>query len=100
MKKERERFSTIIDNILKDNLGSYQVKVFFFGSWSRFEERPSSDIDIAIWAEEPLPLGTLARLRAAFEDSPLPYPVDVVDLTNTETVFREHVMREGIPWNA
>ncbi|MZP30476.1 hypothetical protein GTO91_12205 [Heliobacterium undosum] len=71
---ERERFSAIIDTILKENLGAYRVKVFFFGSWSRFEERPSSDIDIAIQAAEPLPPGALARLRAAFEDSPLPLP--------------------------
>ncbi|WP_083765156.1 nucleotidyltransferase family protein [Heliomicrobium modesticaldum] len=96
---ERERFSAMIDTILKENLSSYRIRVFLFGSWSRFEERPSSDIDIAIWAEEPLPPGTLARLRAAFEESPLPYPVDVVDLAQTDSAFREQVMREGIPWN-
>lgn len=38
-----------------------------------------SDLDLVILGAEPLPALTLARLRADFEDSDLPFRVDVIE---------------------
>ncbi|GGK24163.1 hypothetical protein GCM10010965_16160 [Caldalkalibacillus thermarum] len=85
--------------IAKQHLNGLNVSLYLFGSWARGEERASSDIDIAVSYRDPLPAGTLAQLRLAFEESSIPYTVDLVDLTQTESEFREKVMKEGIKWS-
>ena len=60
----------------------------------------SSDIDVGVWYEYPLPSGTLSYLREALEESTIPYTVDLVDLTRTNSDFRESVFKEGKLWNA
>ncbi|CCQ93685.1 conserved hypothetical protein [[Clostridium] ultunense Esp] len=37
-------------------------------------------------------------LRERIEESPIPYRVDLVDLSKAEDSFREKVMKEGISW--
>ena len=41
---------------------------------------------------------TLARLHETFEESTIPYEVDVVDLSRVAPEFRERVRREGQRW--
>ena len=80
-------------------LGSYPVKVYLFGSWAKGSPAPHSDIDVAIDPVSPLPPGTLATLRERFEESHIPYRVEVVDLAAMDRSFREAVIRQAIPWN-
>lgn len=49
--------------------------------------------------QEELPDGLLSEIREALEESTVAYPVDLVDLSEASSSFRERVMREGIPWN-
>jgi predicted nucleotidyltransferase len=81
-------------------LAGRRADVYLFGSWARGDQRPSSDIDLAVHAPEPLPPGLLARLREALEESTIPYRVEVVDLAEADAAFRERVRREGIRWSA
>jgi hypothetical protein len=46
-----------------------------------------------------MPTATLARLRLAYEDSNIPYRVEIVDLTESNFNFRNKVMEEGDKWN-
>ena len=55
---------------------------------------------MAIDAATPLPRGVLATLRDALEESTIPYRVDVVDLAETDSDFRERIRREGVLWIA
>jgi predicted nucleotidyltransferase len=80
-------------------LGPYPVKVYLFGSWARGNPSRHSDIDVAVDPIEPLPPGTLATLRERLEESHIPYRVEVVDLSATDRVFREAVIRQGVAWN-
>ena len=80
-------------------LGCYPVKVYLFGSWAKGNPSRHSDIDVAIDPVSPLPPGTLAMLRERFEESRIPYRVEVVDLSAADPTFREVVIRQGIPWN-
>lgn len=75
-----------------------RAAVYLFGSWASGTPGPGSDIDVAIDPLEPLPPGVLARVRETLEESTVPYRVDVVDLGDTASEFRERVIREGIPW--
>lgn len=81
-------------------LGKYPdiQEVILFGSRAKGTFRAGSDIDLAI-ANGPLPPYRLARLNDDFEESSLPYFVDVISLTpDTEPALREHIQRVGIPF--
>ncbi len=80
-------------------LGGCDADVYLFGSWAIGTPSQTSDIDLGIDPRKPLAPGTLAILRERFEDSHIPYRVDVVDLTAVDAAFRATVMREGIRWN-
>ncbi|MFC4619541.1 nucleotidyltransferase family protein [Camelliibacillus cellulosilyticus] len=76
------------ENILKKFVTLPGITRYLFGSWARGEERSSSDIDLSVLYESPLPRGTLAKLRLAF-----------VDLATTNTDFKEPVLQETSRWN-
>ena len=80
-------------------LRPYPVKVYLFGSWAQGKPSRHSDIDVAIDPVRPLPRGTLAILRERFEESRIPYRVEVVDLSAVDEPFRQAVIRQAIPWN-
>jgi predicted nucleotidyltransferase len=89
-----------IKRIVIKHLRDTGARVYLFGSWVRGEQQHSSDIDVGVWYEYPLPSGTLSYLREALEESTIPYTVDLVDLTRTNSDFRESVFKEGKLWNA
>lgn len=70
-----------------------------FGSRALGTSRATSDIDIGLLADGPLPDELVARLRDAFEESAIPYHVDVIDLARVDAGFRAKVLREGRPWD-
>ncbi len=88
-----------VQEIVMNQLRGIKVKVYLYGSWARQEERRTSDIDLAIWSEDPLPSGVLPKLRSALEEAPIPYPVEVTDLRESDETFIQQVMKEGIEWN-
>lgn len=79
--------------------GSLPGRVFLFGSRASGSARAASDIDIGLLAKEPLPPALLADLRKAFEESRIPYTVDVVDLPSVDETFRTKVMAEAQTWD-
>ena len=86
-------------SIVQEVTGTLDVTVYLFGSWARREAASYSDIDIAVDWPHPLPQGFLSQLRERFEESTIPYRVEVVDLRRTDPAFRQRVIREGIRWN-
>jgi predicted nucleotidyltransferase len=79
-------------------LGAREATVYLFGSFAAGTQRRTSDIDIAIESETPLPRALLAKLRDALEESRVPYRVDVVDLAEASAELRERVRRTGRVW--
>jgi hypothetical protein len=73
--------------------------VLLFGSWARGDQRPASDVDVALDAHgRKLDRLVLARLRDALEESRVPWRVDVVDLAECDPAFRLRVLGEAIRW--
>ena len=79
-------------------LGHHDAAVWLFGSCARGAARQHSDIDIAILPHDQVPSGFFAELAADFEESTIPYDVDLVDLRRADPALVEEVRREGIKW--
>lgn len=95
---KREHILEQVKEIVLSIVKEWPVKVYLFGSWARGEERRTSDIDIGMWSESPLPAKLLTDIRSSLEESTIPYRVDVVDLTKSEQSFVKRVKEEGILW--
>ena len=67
-------------------------KVWAFGSRARSDNRAASDLDLAIDLGRALTLIEVAGLCSAFEESTLPYKVDVVDMHKISAAFRDIVV--------
>ena len=66
------------------------VCVSAFGSRVTGRAKRHSDLDLALQGEQPLDWRQLASLREAFEESDLPFRVDVVDWAACSTQFKAH----------
>lgn len=84
--------------IVREFVATGDAQLFLFGSRARGDAGPHSDIDIAVLPEHPLPPGLLARVRDAFEESTIPFRVDILDLSTVDDEFRRAVLAEAIPW--
>lgn len=79
----------IIRRILSQHVPGAQVRVF--GSRVAGTSRKYSDLDIAIMSGEKLTLETQAALTAAFQESDLPFRVDVIDWHGISGEFRKRI---------
>lgn len=88
-----------VRRIVLRGLAGYRARVYLFGSWAEGAARRTSDIDVALLPEEPIPACVLSRIREALEESNSLYPVDLVDLSDAPEALRLRVMRKGKLWN-
>ena len=72
-------------------------KVLAFGSRATWTAKDYSDLDLAILGDETLPLSTTSALAESFEESDLPFKVDLVDWARIDDDFREIIRRDGVP---
>ena len=86
----------IVQGILREHMPG-GVKVWVFGSRASWTTKDSSDLDLALECESKLSHKVLGALKDAFEDSTLPYTVDVVDLNRIGDSFREIVESQKVP---
>lgn len=87
----------VVEDILNKHL-PHGVKVWVFGSRAEWTTKDSSDLDLALEGDGPLDTRSLIELELAFEDSLLPFRVDVVDLARVEDGFREILEANRKPW--
>ncbi len=63
------------------------ILVWVFGSRSGGVPKPWSDLDLALVGHGPLSLDLLAELAEAFDESALPFKVDLVDRKSVSDAF-------------
>tara|TARA_Y100000590_G_C15732923_1_gene1017660 strand:+ start:501 stop:812 length:312 start_codon:yes stop_codon:yes gene_type:complete len=68
----------LIKKIFNKYLGP-KPKRFLFGSRIEGGFRKNSDLDILIQNESPIDFATLSKLKEEFEESSLPYKVDLME---------------------
>jgi type I restriction enzyme, S subunit len=71
-------------------------EVWAFGSRAKWLAKEYSDLDLCIVGDSALSFRTLGLLEEAFEDSDLPYKVDVVDWATTSESFRKIIERDRV----
>ena len=70
-----------------------ELEVWAFGSRVTGRPRRTSDLDLVLVTETPLPPARMADLRDAFSESDLPFKVDLVDWAATKEIFREIIQK-------
>jgi predicted nucleotidyltransferase len=74
------------------------TKVRVFGSRATGTARHGSDLDLSLDAGRPLTLAEIALLDEHFDESSLPWKVDLVDFHSISPAFRAVIERGGIPF--
>ena len=72
-------------------------RVVAFGSRVKGRARRFSDLDLAFDAGRPLTVADTAPLEEAFDESDLPWRVDIVDLATCSETFRREVESHAVP---
>ncbi len=85
----------LVKSILSKHLPLGAV-VWVFGSRATAAARSFSDLDLAIDIGEPLSLERLAGLAHDFDESRLPYKVDVIDWVTISDSFRKNIENKRI----
>lgn len=77
--------------IVRDILQHYlpEREVWAFGSRAKWTAKEFSDLDLAIVGDKMIGASKMAELREAFQESALPFKVDVVDWAATDDRFRK-----------
>lgn len=73
------------------------ARVFVFGSRATGTPKPHADLDLLLRAEAPLDPLAVAELCADFEESDLPFRVDVLDYHTTDPAFLRLILPHCIP---
>ena len=77
-------------NFIKKDISKYlsNFEIYLFGSRAKGTARKYSDIDIAILSDE-LTSDIKIKLEANFENSTLPYKIDIIDLKTISHEFKD-----------
>ena len=86
-------------NILHKHLDGTSIKAWLIGSRARGEQRTMSDIDFALQhPQHPIDRTFIAQLADDFEESEIPYTVDIVDLQEATPNFKTIINKDAIAW--
>jgi predicted nucleotidyltransferase len=85
-----ERHFRIVNDIFK----KYEVKAYVFGSRARNTAKPLSDLDLCL--KDDYDKSTVRKLQDAFEESDLPFKVDIVIWSEISESFIKHIEKDLI----
>jgi predicted nucleotidyltransferase len=71
-------------------------EVIAFGSRVTGRAKPFSDLDLAIMGEVAVPTETLAALADDFDESDLPFKVDLVEWAGLVESFKDVIRRDAL----
>lgn len=87
------RHLEIVKNILK----KYPYTFYVYGSRSRGDQKKLSDLDLATCEE--IPWQDLLKIEEAFEESDLPYTVDLINLNKISSHFFDLIKKDLVKIN-
>lgn len=86
-----EQDLTTINRILAKYIPECEVRAF--GSRATWTAKEHSDLDLVVMGREKLPRSVLIKLKSEFENSALPFTVDLVDWNRIPPEFRENIKK-------
>ncbi|GAA4311368.1 nucleotidyltransferase domain-containing protein [Compostibacter hankyongensis] len=93
-------YSAMLKAIIKERIPEDEYIVFLFGSRAAKNNKGTSDIDIGIWGRKPLPIRIKSDLKAAIEESIIPYFVDIVDFSRVNEQFKREALQHIELWSS
>lgn len=85
-----DKYIFFIKETFKKYIKNPDAKIYVFGSRVNEKFKEYSDIDIAI-DDETMTDKTMLMIQLEFENSTLPYEVDVVDLKKVSDEFKKNI---------
>lgn len=85
-----QRHLQLITQILK----KYPYDFYLFGSRVKGTAKRFSDVNL-FYVEE-IPIEIIYKLEEEFEESDLPYKVDIINYHTCDTTFKKHLSSTGI----
>jgi predicted nucleotidyltransferase len=85
----------IVRSILRQH--APRARAFVFGSRAGRQPKPHADLDLLLREDGPIDSYRFAALCADFEDSDLPFRVDVLDYHCTDPAFLARIEPDCIP---
>ena len=90
-----DRHLDYVLSVLKRNISDVDAKFYIFGSRAKGTSKKYSDIDIAVDLNgKKLDVSILGKILIEFQDSTLPFEVDVVDLNSVDEDFRNLIKKD------
>lgn len=90
-----DRHLDFVLSVLKRNISDVDAKFYIFGSRAKGTNKKYSDIDIAVDLNgKKLDVSILGKILIEFQDSTLPFEVDVVDLNSVDEDFRNLIKKD------
>jgi uncharacterized protein len=86
------RYLAVVRDILRRHAQGYEVWVF--GSRAKGGAKPYSDLDLLFCGDAPVPTLTMGDLREAFDESSLPFQVDLADWHRIDDAFKEIIQEK------
>jgi predicted nucleotidyltransferase len=77
------------EKIMRDVLKKYPYTFYLFGSRARGDHKKYSDLDICFF--EDIPWAVRSDIKEDFEESRLPYKVDLVDWNLCDDAFKNAI---------
>ncbi|HHJ52492.1 MAG TPA: nucleotidyltransferase domain-containing protein [Caldithrix abyssi] len=90
----RQQIKAIIQQVIPDK----NLRIILYGSRARGDAHPNSDYDLALDAGYAIPGERLSLLKEKFEESTIPFKIDVVDLAVVSHDLKEYIVKEGEEW--
>lgn len=81
--------------VIKANLPDGHWRVWLFGSQAKGTASRSSDVDVAIAGDNPVPWKTMALIRSKISEIPTLRSIDVVDICSTDEELRKEILEYG-----
>lgn len=68
--------------------------MFAFGSRVSGKAKPYSDLDLVVKEKNRIPINTLARLKEDFEESDIPFRVEILDWNGISREFQNIIKKQ------
>lgn len=92
------KYLTVLRKVAVDFLKDEKVKIILFGSRSRKDNFPASDVDIGIIPLERIDERKLILLREKIEELNIPYKVDIVNFDDVSSDFKKEAQKDAVLW--
>ena len=84
--------------IIQDILSQYPYTFYAFGSRAKNKARPLSDLDLCY--KEAIPMKVIIEIEEHFEESDLPFKVDIINWNTCSADFKKLIEPDLVPLTA